>query len=132
MKCIISRSYGKFETLGTFMVMDGEKPVFKCKCLELPDNGNQHDTSCIPEGIYDVIKYTSPTKGECFHVLSVPWRDSILIHKGNYKSDTLGCILVGSYFVDINDDGNLDVAESTKTLKSLLEILPDRFKLVII
>jgi hypothetical protein len=136
MKAIISRTYNKNETLGTLMIMDGERPLYKCKTIELPDNGNQQNTSCIPEGIYDTIKYNSPKRGECFKVLDISGRTDILIHIGNYASgshvDTMGCILPGQYFVDINNDGNIDVAESTKTLHQLLEILPDKFKLYIL
>jgi hypothetical protein len=59
-----------------------------------------------------------------------------LIHKGNYASgnhvDTLGCILPGSCFVDLNEDGNIDIAESTKTLNDLLAVLPESFKLIIL
>jgi len=44
----------------------------------------------------------------------------------------MGCILPGSHFEDINNDGNIDIVESTKTLKELLEILPDTFKLCIL
>ncbi len=136
MKLIISRTYNKNETLGTLMIMDGERPVKNCKTIELPNNGNQRNVSCIPEGIYDAVKIYSPTKGKCFEILNVQGRDNILIHKGNYvagnKIDSKGCILVGQYFQDINNDGNIDVCESEKTLLSLLEILPNSFKLIII
>ena len=136
MKCVISRTYNKNETLGTLSIWDGEKPVWNCKTIELPDNGNRRNFSCIPEGIYDTIKFMSPTRGECFHVLNVPDRDAILIHPGNFvagrRVDTKGCILPGSYFFDINNDGNIDIAESRKTMDKLLTTLPDSFKLIII
>lgn len=136
MKAIISRSYNANETLGTLMVMAGERPLYKCKTIELAENGNQQNTSCIPEGIYEVIKYNSYKRGECFRLLNVPDRSDILIHIGNFaagnKVDTLGCILPGQYFTDINNDGSIDVAESTKTMHELLELLPDEFKLYIL
>jgi len=44
----------------------------------------------------------------------------------------LGCILPGAFFIDINDDGFIDIVESTKTMKELLEILPKKFKLIIV
>lgn len=136
MKVIISRTYNNNETLGTLMVMEGERPLYKCKTIELPYNGNQHNTSCIPEGVYEVIKYNSEKRGECFRLLDVPDRSDILIHIGNYaagnKIDTLGCILPGAYFVDLNNDGNIDVAMSTKTMNELLVLLPDSFKLYIL
>jgi len=132
MKAIISRLYQDEATLGIFHIMDGNKKIFECKTIELPWKNNRKNVSCIPEGTYNVEKYKSPSKGLCFHIIDVEGRDSILIHKGNYvKSDTKGCILVGQYFTDLDKDGIIDVAESTKTLQSLLERLPDIFKLVI-
>ena len=136
MKVIISREYGTLETTGCFYVFNGNESIFNCKTIELPDKGNQHNISCIPAGEYKVVKTISPSKGECFHVLDVPGRSHILIHIGNYatgsKVDTQGCILVGSRFADINNDGNIDVVESTITLRKLLKILPDKFILHII
>jgi hypothetical protein len=141
MKVVIIRGYREKETLGRLFIFgdvldwDYNQLLYDCCTIELPNKNNQHDISCIPEGIYDVVKYISPTKGQCFHVLNVPNRDAILIHKGNYatgvKVDTQGCILVGSNFKDINNDGNLDVENSTTTLTDLLELLPDKFKLTI-
>ncbi len=132
MKSIISRAYQKDMTKGCWLVMDGSVMDYKCVTLELPDLGNQHNISCIPEGIYDVEKINHPEKGWCFSVLNEPNREGILIHKGNFTKNTLGCILVGSYFEDINGDGVLDVAESKKAMDRLLGILPSTFKLYIL
>jgi hypothetical protein len=136
MKAILSRTYNQNETLGSLLVFSGHEIKYRCKTIELPENGNQHNTSCIPEGVYDVIKMNHPDKGMCFRILNVPNRDGILIHKGNYAAgnhvDTLGCILPGSCFIDLNEDGSLDIAESTKTMNELLAILPQSFKLHIL
>jgi hypothetical protein len=137
MKLLISRTYNKTETLSSLFILSGQEVKYKAKTIELPDNGNQHNVSCIPEGTYDTIKENNPKHGNCFRVLNVPGRDGILIHKGNYssaigKSDTKGCILPGDCFYDINQDGNIDIINSTKTLDDLLAILPDKFKLIII
>lgn len=136
MKLLISRSYGQNSTLGSLFVMNGNEKVFECKTIELPDKNNQHNISCIPEGIYVVNKITSPTKGKCFLVLGVKDRSAVEIHIGNYaagkKVDTLGCILPGMRFIDMNKDSFIDVAESTIAMKKLLEILPDTFKLYIL
>ncbi len=136
MKVVIAREYEDKETRGLLLVFDGTEIVFQCKTLELPDKGNAKKVSCIPEGVYEVVKALSPTKGKCFMINKVPNRDSILIHIGNYatgvKVDTLGCILPGMSFTDINKDGYLDVADSTGAMKKLLELLPDKFELNII
>lgn len=135
-KVLISREYNEKETLGYGVILDGPTKVFEFKTIELPNKGNKRKVSCIPEGEYDCVKIYSMTKGQCFQVLNVPNRTSILIHVGNYatgkKVDTEGCILPGSDFKDINSDGNLDVVNSTETLKKLLELLPVKFKLIII
>jgi hypothetical protein len=110
--------------------MEGEKPLFSCKTIELPDNGNQKYFSCITEGMYWMTKIQRKNGDNAFLLSNVPGRSEILVHKGNYaagkKIDTEGCILPGAYFVDLNDDGNLDVAESGKTFDRLWNILPDK------
>jgi Family of unknown function (DUF5675) len=137
MKVVISRSYNDLETLGTLYIFDGSTVVYNCNTLELPNLGNQHDISCIPEGEYDVVKITLPEFSEpVFQVLSVPNRTGILIHRGNYATgtqiDTKGCILVGNGFSDINGDGNLDILDTVTVMTTLLNTLPDGFKLYII
>lgn len=132
MKCVLSRTYTPIMTKGCFMVLDGSVLDYRCVTLELPNLGNQHNISCIPEGEYTVTKENNPEKGMCFRVNDVPNRDGILIHKGNYTKDTLGCIIVGIFFEDINGDGVLDVVDSTVALNKLLGYLPDSFKLYII
>jgi hypothetical protein len=136
MKVIISRTYLDNVTLGGLFIIEGDKRLFECKTIELPWRQNGRNTSCIPEGTYNVTRYDSETKGVCFHILDVPGRDAILIHKGNYAygphTDTKGCILVGKAFSDINNDGQYDVINSTETLNKLLKILPGSFKLIIL
>jgi hypothetical protein len=137
MMVVISREYTDAETSGCLCVFDGNQIIFDCKTLELPWLKNQHNISCIPAGKYNVIKYVRPdTKKKCFWVKDVPGRTGILIHSGNYatglKVDTLGCILVGLRFNDINQDGHMDVIDSDKALTTLLTLLPDSFEMVII
>jgi hypothetical protein len=133
---VISRSYWPLETTGCLYVFDGDRSIFNCKTIELPDKANAKSVSCILPGIYWVKKIVSPTKGECFLLLNVVGRTAVEIHVGNYaagkKVDTEGCILPGLRFEDINHDGNIDVAESTKALGILLSILPNMFKLTIL
>jgi hypothetical protein len=136
MKMIMSRSYEPNETRSTLFVVDGEHKYFEGKALELPNKGNQNNISCINEGVYDVEKYNSPTKGLCFLIKNVQGRSNVEMHVGNFatgkKIDTLGCILPGMRFIDIDGNGELDVADSALAMTTLLDIMPDSFKLYIV
>ena len=94
--------YRDDQTEGNLYVLDGQNISFKCKTLELPWLNNRYRISCIPQGIYNVKKRYSEDYGNHFHIQDVPERDMILIHHGNYKQDTLGCVLVGKKHIDIN------------------------------
>ena len=135
MKVIISRTYNPNETLSCLLVLDGKMVVFTCKAIELPSNGNQHDVSCIPEGMYWVIKTKSSNGENVFLLLDVPDRDGIEMHAGNFatgkKIDTDGCILPGIGFEDIDGNGTMDVFDSKRTMERLWDTLPDKFILII-
>ena len=115
-----------YQTEGIFIFGD-----FSVKTLELPWRDNQRRISRIPKGTYNVVRHQSPRFGECFLIKDVPERSHILIHAGNFYSDTLGCVLVGKEFIDINGDGQLDVNKSRLAMNELLENLPDDFELKI-
>ncbi len=85
--------------------------------LELGWKENQKNISCIPTGTYPVKIWESPKFGKCFLVENVPDRSSILIHAGNTKDDTQGCILIGTRF-----NQNM-IQESRIALNSLLSEL---------
>ena len=135
-KAVISRAYDNLQTTGRIVCFKGDTKLLEVVTIELPDLGNQQRVSCIPEGVYEVVKHVSPKFGRAFWVKDVPGRSEILIHKGNFASgskvDTAGCILPGIFFEDINADGNKDVVESTTAIRRLLNVLPDKFKLYII
>ena len=120
------------QTLGIFQVYDGNKEIFKGVTLELADKNNKKNISRIKEGEYKVVKRWSEKYGNHFHVLDVYKRDYILIHSGNYYTDTNGCILPGEKFIDINGDGNDDITNSQETMNKLNKILPDEFDLIIV
>lgn len=106
--------------------------TYKCKTLELPWKNNDPRISCIPAGTYRCVKRKSPKYSDHFHVTGVDGRSYILIHHGNYYTNTKGCILVGHGHSDINNDGYYDVTSSRDTMADLNEILPNTFKLTII
>lgn len=119
------------QTLGMLLLFKGENKIFECKTLELPWLNNQPYVSCIPTGAYNVRKHYSSRLGESFHVFDVPGRSEILIHAGNYRRDTLGCILLGMRFADIDNDGMRDIESSGIALEHLLSAAPDEFTLTI-
>jgi hypothetical protein len=121
-----------FETCGILTFESGDF-VF---VLELPWKNNQRQVSCIPAGVFHVFPHISPSKGKCFKVYTpgqndVDGRDEILIHIGNYKKNTLGCLLPGLGLSDIDSDGNVDVTDSAKALRKLFAIAPDGYELTI-
>lgn len=120
------------QTLGHLYVYNGIKKVFECKTLELTWKGNQRRISCIPAGKYNVVKHKSPKFKNSFWIKNVPNRSEILIHRGNFHFDILGCILVGRNHTDINNDGYRDVTSSVATMKQLYEQLPNKFSLHIV
>ena len=129
MKVEILRTYQPLQTIGIIAVDEREF----CKTLELKWFNNRRNESCIPEGTYEVVKRLAHEKRKYdhFHITNVPNRSWILIHTGNFKQHVLGCVLVGDRHVDLNKDGLLDVANSTKTLAGLYHAMPDRFDLTI-
>lgn len=132
MKAILTRltDDGK-QTLGVFQFYSGLLKALECKTLELPWKDNNKQISCIPAGTYKVIKHNSLTFGKCFKILDVPGRSEILFHKGNFNTNTKGCILVGKDFIDINKNGTTDISASGATFEKMLTCLPDSFNLTI-
>ena len=88
----LSRFYSGKCTLG---VLTDEQNEIVCYTLENPWEDNARNVSCIPDGDYEVVPYSSAKYQHSFEILDVPGRDAILIHQGNTIKDTLGCILVG-------------------------------------
>lgn len=76
-------------------------PVFPT--LELPWRHNQENISCIPPGVYRCTKWVSPTKGYVAKLHDVPERSNVLIHVGNTRINTTGCILIGTKFGNLED-----------------------------
>ena len=51
-------------------------------------------------------------------------RSAILIHAGNFLSDTAGCVLVGRAFADLDGDHVTDITDSQATLRELVGQIP--------
>jgi len=133
MKLLIERyPNSEKQTIGNGYVLENDFIKFEFKTLELPWINNKRKVSCIPTGDYKVKKRHSKKFGNHFHIQNVKDRSCILIHKGNYYTDILGCILVGDDLSYINDDNEIDVVNSVNTMKQLLKRLPNKFDLSIV
>lgn len=120
-----------YQTKGILQVFKDDEVIFECKTLELPWKDNALNISRIPSGSYKFIKHSSPKFRNSFWIQNVPDRSEILIHYGNYKRDTEGCILVGESFFDIDGDGHRDVTNSKKTINNLYNIIGDISTIII-
>lgn len=127
MHILIERAdYGDKQTIGKLYLLNSLNEVIEeFWSLELPWKDNERMVSCIPEGVYKARKHNSPKHGLSLWLQDVPNRSEILIHKGNYYTDILGCILIGSSIMDINKDGLVDVINSKKSINRLMSILED-------
>lgn len=113
------------QTLGDLTISYKGK-TFNCKVLEPAWKNNQKNISCIPKGLYKVKPHYSEKFGKVYWVQDVENRSYIYFHVGNYYKDTLGCLLVGDSYSDINKDGYLDVINSRKTLDKMLKFLENK------
>ena len=119
-----SNDYSNKQTIGRIHLLNDKDTVIESYySLELPDKNNKKRISCIPEGSYMAHKHTSPKFGKCLWIKDIPNRSEVLIHRGNYYTDILGCILIGSDLKDINKDGVLDLVNSSNSVKSLLKMI---------
>lgn len=126
MELILSRcEQNDIQTLGELALYDNGKVKGHFMTLELPWKENERQVSCIPKGIYKAVKHVSPKFGKCLWLQDVPGRSEILIHKGNFYTDILGCILIGKAHIDINGDGHKDVTSSGKSVRQLMNMLKD-------
>jgi hypothetical protein len=89
-------------------------PLDEIRKIKIP-----HETA-IPTGVYKVIVNLSPAKKRMLpRLLDVPGFSGILIHRGNTKSDSSGCILVGENKIKGR------VINSTQYEKRLVEIMSE-------
>ena len=80
---------------------------FIAHTLELAWRDNEKSVSCIPDGEYKCrvrLARESATR-DYVHLLveDVPDRSYILFHRGNYPSDSRGCILTGTHRAQSSD-----------------------------
>lgn len=94
---------------------------------ELPWKDNENQVSCIPKGVYMVVRRFSDKYKDHFHIKDVADREFILIHTGNTIKDIKGCVLVGDAFGRVDD---LPAVVASKVcMARLLKDLPQSFYL---
>lgn len=110
----------KDHTIGVLRIKDTQIEI--ARTMEDAWKDNARNISCIPKGTYKVVRHTSPKYGNCFMVSNVPNRDYILIHAGNYATDTEGCILLGES-VATNVAGKRMVTNSKVTVSKFMNLM---------
>jgi len=113
-------AYGPDATLGRLIL-----PGTVLYTIERPWLDNTPFKSCIPEGVYNVGKYSSPKYPDVWELKDVPERTHILIHAANWAKDVQGCIGVG---MDLAP-GEWWVTYSKNALTILRTLLPDEFEI---
>ena len=116
----ISRHYqDQNQTNGVCYVINKESvPVFTSLSLERGWRNNEKNISCIPVGEYRLEKeYSSKFKTNLWEIKGVENRSECKFHSANFWGQLNGCIALGNKFVDINNDDDLDVVNSKKSLK---------------
>lgn len=129
----IVRDRSRSSSVGEFgmMLLDGGRVCFTC---EQPWNENKNNTSCIPEGDYELRAFNSPAHGHTFvfhnPALDVyatprliptgrPGRSLCEIHVANWPYQLRGCVGVGQRIVDMPPHG-WGVNASTATFAMLM------------
>jgi hypothetical protein len=87
---LVRKWFTRTETIGILYLED--TPL--CYILELQEGGQKGQA--IPYGTYPIkYSYWAKRAANFPHIYNVPGRSSILIHTGNDRDDTRGCLLPG-------------------------------------
>lgn len=128
---LLNRLIGsKFQVIGQLsLLLDGYIEQFTCKTLEPQWNDNEVGNSCIKHGKYKLVVRWSKKYGRHLEVQDVYGRTLILIHWGNFRKNTKGCILTGHGFIYLDDDEYLDITSSRRTFNKLMSLIDDKDEL---
>src|SRR4051812_29312300 len=117
------------KTLGAIYNEQGRR---ECVTLELPWRDNQHDVSRIPPGEYTAERFFSPHHNRVvFRLIDVPERDFVELHIGNTAKDSLGCILLGLDYGDVNGEAGI-IGSKAAFLSFMADHPEQRFSLTVI
>ena len=114
-------------TVGKLTLPNG----WSCYTMERPWVGNERSISCIPEGTYTMAQRVSPVVQRItrkryqsgWEIEHVAGRTYIMIHPGNYVTNSDGCLLVGRSLTVHPDRGELMVTHSQDVFDELMKHL---------
>ena len=104
------------------LFLEGE---FLCRTLEDTVRRQKvYGETAIPSGTYEVvIRESSRFKQRLPALLKVPYFEGILIHNGNTKDHTNGCILTGQYDPKVQDFVGRSVATLSEVFPKIEQAL---------
>ena len=106
-------------SLGTCIVYDKKRQLFKKESLERGWIDNQNNISCIPEGVYPVkYEYSNKFRRFLWEIKDVPGRSECKFHAANYWKQLNGCVSLGNNRKDIDGDYVMDVTSSRDAMKA--------------
>lgn len=108
-------------SLGMIFVKDEEGMLtYLAKTLERGWVDNQKNVSCVPKGIYNLkLEHSPKFNRNLWELYGVPNRSECKFHSANYWRQLNGCIALGHAHKDIDNDGDVDVTSSRKSLALL-------------
>lgn len=91
---LIRERYLADGVFGNLHGADPSFPLVTCEHAYLQDDGTFKPK--VKAGVYECgLRYSPRFKEELYEVKEVPGHTHILIHQGNYGTDSDGCILIG-------------------------------------
>lgn len=136
-------SYGEYETEGVLEVGNVLFATIEQPWTPNPNGakGGKPFESCVPDGMYRLVPWTSPSKGPVYMMFSTDLgvyrfpqdhekyfgRDLCLIHIANWASQVQGCVAIGKRRGPMHDDrtGKVEqaVVSSGSAMRKLRELL---------
>lgn len=112
-------------SFGMCYVFDEQKNLlFSSFSLERGWRDNQNNISCLPAGNYPLVyEYSDRFKKNLWEIKESGHRKECKFHTANYWYQLNGCIALGDSRADINNDGELDITNSGKTLEKFHKAL---------
>lgn len=107
-----------------YVYNENKELIFTSYSLERGWRDNENNVSCIPAGEYPLkYEYSNRFKRKLWEIYETGHRKECKFHSANFWFQLNGCIALGDNRADINNDGELDITNSAKTMKLFHEAL---------